>query len=197
MDQRTVLVKDVNKGPFDEAVLKALRSVCRAPLEGPTDWRIGVRNESGEVYRVIYLSSMEEAAAFSERLEHIGFIDELPQDSQFIPGCDTTFRQKWEIGEAPPDPMGSRLFWHIGKVLFNAGGALMLVGLVAQVSLLFRAAASHGRLRADLTLAMAYPDLPTAWIPESWVSFAACGVILIIGWLLLVESERAMKPPAG
>lgn len=196
MDGQTVLVEAVEKGPHDDAVLKALRAVRGKPTEGPTNWRIGVRNEAGEIYRVIYLSNMEEAVALSERLERIGFIDELPQDSQFIPGCDTTFRQKWAIGQEAPELPGPRLFWHLGKVLFNTGGVLLLVGLIAQVSLLFRAAAAQGKLQTVMTLSSAYPNLPTGWIPESWVSFAACAVILIIGWLLLVESERAMKSPA-
>lgn len=183
----------VPKGTRDDAVLKALRSVCRTPVDGPTNWRIGVRNEDGEIYRVIYLSNMQEAVALSDRLERLGFIDEMPQDSQFIPGCDTTFRQKWAIGEEPADAAAPRLFWHIGKVLFNVGGALLLIGLIGQVTLLFRVAAAQGRVLADMTLASAYPNLPTWWIPESWVSFAACTVVLIIGWLLLVESERALK----
>ena len=56
-------------------------------------WLGGVRNDEGVVYREVALDSFDQLLAFSNRLQKMGFAEEVIKQTARIESYDLTFRK--------------------------------------------------------------------------------------------------------
>lgn len=80
----------------------------------------------------------------------------------------------------------------IGKALFLAGGVLVLAALFGRIGLV---AVNGERAQAGLstlhTLAEAYPQYPTWFVPEGPVGFAVAALLVLAGMVVIQLAEKA------
>lgn len=70
-------VKGTAASPKDLALLAALMTTGVAGQPGGTKWRIAVRNEIGQVYRVVIVEGQGQAKSLATLLHDLGF-EEMP-----------------------------------------------------------------------------------------------------------------------
>lgn len=73
---RTKIVDGRAPHARDHDVIRALLSVA-IPGGTGTEFLVGIRNEAGDVYRLVRLYGLAEKVNFARKLAELGFIDEL------------------------------------------------------------------------------------------------------------------------
>ena len=84
----------------------------------------------------------------------------------------------------------------IGKTLFLAGSILVLGAVFARVGLVaLNADRSEAGLPAIRSLAEAYPQYPTWFVPEGPIGFGVAAGLVLVGMALVVLAEKASPGP--
>ena len=80
----------------------------------------------------------------------------------------------------------------IGKALFLAGGILVLAALFGRIGLVsINGERSQAGLSAVRTLAEAYPQYPTWFVPEGPIGFAIAAALVIAGMAVIALAEKS------
>ncbi len=85
----TKLIDGKNVRANDEKILASLKKNARDG--GGNTMSIGIRNESGQIYRAVQTVGMGEFMAVIDGLFTIGLTDELANVSEMREGCDAIF----------------------------------------------------------------------------------------------------------
>ncbi len=88
-----------------------------------------------------------------------------------------------------------KVFHGLGLALFNLGAALVVFGMFGRIGLFAIGAASRGTVK-PANLGVAYPTLPTWWIPESWLGFTIALAFGCAGLWTAATAKRCL-PRAG
>lgn len=76
----TTLIKDKSPAEYDATVLNTISLIPNTPHhEASSRLLIGVRNERGDVYRVIKVLGMKEFSDLIEKFRRLGFNDEFAE----------------------------------------------------------------------------------------------------------------------
>lgn len=76
----TTLIEDKSPAEYDATVLNTISLIPNAPRhEASRRLLIGVRNERGDVYRVIKVFGMKEFSDLIEKFRKLGFNDEFAE----------------------------------------------------------------------------------------------------------------------
>jgi len=86
----TVRLQGVAPASFDADVIDAISLARRSRGPGPTTV-IGIRNPSGQVYRLVQAVGVAESLAVADRLERLGLIDDPNELDKAREGCDSIF----------------------------------------------------------------------------------------------------------
>ena len=82
----------------------------------------------------------------------------------------------------------------LGKIVFLAGAILILGAVFARAGLVaVNAERAEARLPGLRTLAEAFPQYATGWVPEGPLGFAISAVLVLAGMGLIVLAEQAAK----
>jgi hypothetical protein len=82
----------------------------------------------------------------------------------------------------------------LGKTLLLAGGILVIAAVFARAGLLnTNAQRAEASLPPLHTAAEAYPQYPTALVPEGPVGFGIAALLVLVGTALTVVAEKAGK----
>lgn len=76
----------------DLALLAALLATGAAGESGDTRWKIAVRNEAGQVYRVVLFTGQGQAKSLAALLNDLGFVERPDAEAAFMFDCVATYR---------------------------------------------------------------------------------------------------------
>ena len=94
MSKSTHLIPKTTVRADDAEVLKAIQTTFdRALSTAFTDFRLGVRNEAGIVYREVTLDSLDQFAAFAHSLRKLGFTEQMDEDCGMFGGFDAAYQK--------------------------------------------------------------------------------------------------------
>lgn len=80
----------------------------------------------------------------------------------------------------------------VGKALFLAGGVLVLAALFGRIGLVsLNGERTQAGLSAVRTLADAYPQYPTWFVPEGPLGFAVAALLVLAGMGVIALAEKA------
>lgn len=102
---RTELLPGIPLSKADGRVLRALLQIA-LPSPAGTEFRVAVKNEAGEIYRLIKLYGLKEKANFEEAMRGAGFDDERAVLRANITGYDCVYRNEraaLKKGEGRPE----------------------------------------------------------------------------------------------
>ena len=81
-----------------------------------------------------------------------------------------------------------------GKTLFLAGSILILAAVFARGGLMaFNEERTQAKLPVVRTLAQAYPQYPTWFVPEGPVGYAVAAILVLVGMTLTVVADKEIK----
>lgn len=90
---KTALLEGVKPAKFDKHITKNLLLDVASPHEVRAEkMLIGVRNESGEIYRLIGATKLNSYMNAVEELFDLELVDELQDVEETRDGCDAIFR---------------------------------------------------------------------------------------------------------
>lgn len=86
----TVRLQGVAPASFDDDLMAAISRAHASGSRGPTTV-IGIRNTSGQVYRLVHAVGVAESLAVADRLERLGLVDDPNEFDKARQGCDSIF----------------------------------------------------------------------------------------------------------
>lgn len=89
---KTKLIDGVAPLPDDDEILTLITEETD-PYGGRGTYAIGIRNTSGEIYRVVNPESLSETTGVMEGLKALGFADELNDIKGMRERCDSIMRR--------------------------------------------------------------------------------------------------------
>jgi len=82
----------------------------------------------------------------------------------------------------------------LGKTLFLAGSLLVVTAVFARIAMVsLNGERAQAQLPALKTLAEAYPQYPTWFVPEGPVGFGIAAALVLVGMALTLQAEKAGK----
>ena len=91
---KTTLLEGKSAAKFDEHIIgNLLLNVSSLDEVRQETMLIGVRNEGGEIYRLIGATKLNSFMNAVEELFELGLVDELQDTDQIKDGCDAIFSQ--------------------------------------------------------------------------------------------------------
>ena len=89
---KTILIAGVTPATFDAEVMAALAGFDGMGSGGHA-MRIGIRNEAGVIYREIVTVGLGGLMDTVGRLQRLGLVDELADETSMRENCDAIFRR--------------------------------------------------------------------------------------------------------
>ena len=91
---KTTLLEGMTPAKFDKHIIGNLLLDVAPPDEvRQENMLIGVRNEAGEIYRLIGATKVNSFMNAVEELFDLGLVDELQDTEQPVDGCDAIFSE--------------------------------------------------------------------------------------------------------
>lgn len=90
---RTQRVEDTASPQCDHDVLQAFLQVACPNAAGATEFKTGIRNELGEIYRVFFLFGLRERVNFELRMLELGFENENAFGNRRVATFDSVYSQ--------------------------------------------------------------------------------------------------------
>lgn len=78
----------------DRSVIRALVQAAIPTEERLSEYRIGIRNMEGRIYRLVRLYSLAERTRFTSAITALGFVEESGLWGARTDGYDVTFRRR-------------------------------------------------------------------------------------------------------
>ncbi|RUP25581.1 MAG: hypothetical protein EKK45_19245 [Curvibacter sp.] len=91
---KTELITDTKIAEYDEDILKALKAAGRKLGGSSKPYIVGIRNEHGTIYRKADMGGLQQVIYLAERLEDLGFEDELLENDRPPKGWDSIFSRE-------------------------------------------------------------------------------------------------------
>jgi hypothetical protein len=91
---KTTLLEGKTPAKFDKHIIgNLLLNVSSADEVRQETMLIGIRNEAGEIYRLIGATKLNSFMNAVEELFELGLVDELQDTERVLDGCDAIFSQ--------------------------------------------------------------------------------------------------------